>query len=98
MDITPLHPLIVGEATGLDLRDPIDAERLAELIAALDTYGALVFRGQSLDDGSARCSARWRRRAARTGRVTSSGSKSTYRTFPTWTKPVKFSNGPITAR
>ncbi len=50
MDITPLHPLIVGEATGLDLRDPIDAERLAELIAALDTYGALVFRGQSLDD------------------------------------------------
>ncbi len=50
MDITPLHPRIVGEATGIDLRDPIDTERLAELIAALDKYGALVFRGQSLDD------------------------------------------------
>ena len=50
MEITPQHPLIVGEVTGLDLRDAIDAERLAELIAALDTYGALVFREQSLDD------------------------------------------------
>lgn len=50
MDIIPLHPLIAGEVTGLDLRDTIDAERLAELTAALDTYGALVFRGQSLDD------------------------------------------------
>ncbi len=50
MEITPLHPLIAGEVTGLDLRDTIGAERLAELNAALDTYGALVFRGQSLDD------------------------------------------------
>ena len=50
MDINPLHPLIVGEVTGLDLRDAIDAARLAELTAALDTYGALVFRGQALDD------------------------------------------------
>ncbi len=50
MDINPLHPLIVGEVTGLDLRDVIDAARLVELTAALDTYGALVFRGQSLDD------------------------------------------------
>ena len=50
MDITPLHPLIAGEVTGLDLRDTIDTERLAELNAALDRYGALVFRGQSLDD------------------------------------------------
>ena len=50
MDVTPLHPLIAGEVTGLDLRDTIDGGRLAELTAALDTYGALVFRGQSLDD------------------------------------------------
>ena len=50
MDIIPLHSLIVGEVTGLDLRDAIDAERLAELIAAMDKYGALVFRGQSLND------------------------------------------------
>ncbi len=50
MDVSPLHPLFVGEATGLDLRHAIDAARLAELIAALDTYGALVFREQYLDD------------------------------------------------
>ena len=50
MDITPLHPLFVGEVTGLDLRDAIDDERLAELNVALDTFGALVYRGQSLDD------------------------------------------------
>ena len=50
MDITSLHPLFVGEVTGLDLRDKIDTLRLAELTSALDTYGALVYRGQSLDD------------------------------------------------
>ena len=50
MDIISLHPLFVGEVTGLDLRDAIQDERLTELNAALDTYGALVFRGQSLDD------------------------------------------------
>ncbi len=50
MDITPLHPLFVGEVTGLDLRDEVDARRLAQLSAALDNYGALVYRGQSLDD------------------------------------------------
>ena len=50
MDIRPLHPLFVGEVTGLDLREALDAARLAELTAALDTYGVLAFRGQSLDD------------------------------------------------
>ena len=50
MDINPLHPRFVGEVTGLDLRDAFDVARLAQLTDALDTYGALVFRGQSLDD------------------------------------------------
>ena len=50
MDITPLHPLIVAEVTGLDLRNKIDSDRLAELIAAMDKFGALIFRGQSLND------------------------------------------------
>ncbi|NQU69237.1 MAG: TauD/TfdA family dioxygenase [Rhodospirillales bacterium] len=50
MDFFPLHPLFVGEITGLDLRDGIDAARLAELTTAIDTYGVLVFRGQALDD------------------------------------------------
>ena len=50
MDITPLHPLIVAEVTGLDLRNKIDSDRLAELIAAMDKFGALIFREQSLND------------------------------------------------
>ncbi|MDA0305143.1 MAG: TauD/TfdA family dioxygenase [Proteobacteria bacterium] len=50
MDISPLHPLFVGEVTGLNIGGEIDAERLAELTSALDTYGALVFRDQSIDD------------------------------------------------
>ncbi len=50
MDISPLHPLFVGDVTGLDLRNGIDAARLAELTTAIDTYGVLVLRGQALDD------------------------------------------------
>ena len=50
MDITSLHPLFMAEVTGLDLRQAIDPGQLAELTAALDTSGGLVFRGQSLDD------------------------------------------------
>lgn len=50
MDITPLHPLFAAEVTGLDLRDAIDAALLAELTTAIDTYGVLAFRAQSLDD------------------------------------------------
>ena len=50
MDITSLHPLFMAEVTGLDLRQAIDPGQLAELTAALDTNGGLVFRGQSLDD------------------------------------------------
>ncbi len=52
MEISPLHPLFMGEVTGLDLGDAMDDGLLAELTAALDSYGALVFRGQSLDDAA----------------------------------------------
>ena len=50
MDITPLHPLIVAEVTGLDLCNKINSDRLAVLIAAMDKFGALIFREQSLND------------------------------------------------
>ncbi|MEE8351373.1 MAG: TauD/TfdA family dioxygenase [Rhodospirillales bacterium] len=50
MDISPLHPLFVGEVSGLDIGGKIDAALTAELNSALDTFGALVFRGQSIDD------------------------------------------------
>lgn len=50
MDVTPLHPLFMGEVTGLDLRDPVDGALFAELTAAMDRYGVLIFRDQSIDD------------------------------------------------
>ena len=50
MKTSQMHPLFVGEVTGLDLRDPIDSELHAKLTSAIDRYGALVFRGQRLDD------------------------------------------------
>ena len=50
MDITPLHRLFVGEVADLDLRQVNDEAGLADLTAALDTYGVLVFHDQSLDD------------------------------------------------
>jgi len=50
MDILPLHPLFMGEVTGLDLRAAVDGALFAELTAAMDTHGVLVFRDQSIDD------------------------------------------------
>jgi alpha-ketoglutarate-dependent 2,4-dichlorophenoxyacetate dioxygenase len=50
MDISPLHPLFMGEVTGLDLCEAVDDALLAELTAAMDRYGVLVYRDQSLDD------------------------------------------------
>jgi alpha-ketoglutarate-dependent 2,4-dichlorophenoxyacetate dioxygenase len=45
-----LHPLFVGEVSGVDLRIPIDVETFRELARALDRYAVLVFRGQPLSD------------------------------------------------
>lgn len=46
-----IHPLFVGEASGLDLRQPPDAAGVRALEAAMDRYAVLVFRGQSLEPG-----------------------------------------------
>ena len=54
MDITPLNPLFVGEVTGIDLRDPIDAARLAELTEAIDgPMSSNVPTGDGLSEESA---------------------------------------------
>jgi alpha-ketoglutarate-dependent 2,4-dichlorophenoxyacetate dioxygenase len=47
--IRQLHPLFAGEVSGIDIRRPLAAEQVAELDAAMDRYGVLVFRGQPLD-------------------------------------------------
>ena len=52
MSITlrPLHPLFVAEAGGIDLTCPLTDGQTAEIEAAMDRYGVLVFRDQRLTD------------------------------------------------
>ncbi len=45
-----LHPLFVGEVSGVDVGKPVDAAAVAALNAAIDRYAVLVLRGQDLDD------------------------------------------------
>jgi alpha-ketoglutarate-dependent 2,4-dichlorophenoxyacetate dioxygenase len=48
--IRELHPLFVGEVTGLDVGRPLDAATVRAIAKAIDRYAVLVFRGQDLDD------------------------------------------------
>jgi alpha-ketoglutarate-dependent 2,4-dichlorophenoxyacetate dioxygenase len=50
--IRQLHPLFVGEVSGLDVGRPIDTATIAALNAAIDRYAVLVLRGQELNDES----------------------------------------------
>jgi alpha-ketoglutarate-dependent 2,4-dichlorophenoxyacetate dioxygenase len=50
LSIRQLHPLFVGEVSGVDVGHPIDAATLAALNAAIDRYAVLVLPGQDLDD------------------------------------------------
>ena len=50
ISVRPLHPLFVGEVSGVDTGKPIDAATAAALNDAIDRYAVLVFRGQELDD------------------------------------------------
>ena len=45
-----LHPLFVGEVSGVDLRIPLDLEAFCEIAESLDRYAVLVFRDQPLSD------------------------------------------------
>ena len=45
-----LHPLFVAEVPGLDLRQPLGTDAIAELGAAIDRDAALVFRGERLSE------------------------------------------------
>lgn len=48
--IKPLHPLFAAEATGVDLREPLDPRLIADIDAAMDQYAVLVLPNQHLDD------------------------------------------------
>jgi alpha-ketoglutarate-dependent 2,4-dichlorophenoxyacetate dioxygenase len=46
MQIRQIHPLFVGEVSGVDIRRPPSAET----VAAMDQYAVLVFRGQPMSE------------------------------------------------
>ncbi len=50
LSISQLQPHFVGEVSGIDLRQPLDAATVAALEAGLDRYAVLVFHDQPLDD------------------------------------------------
>src|SRR5690554_6090061 len=46
--VKKLHPLFVGEASGVNLSQPLSAQEIDAFNAAMDEYGVLVFRNQPL--------------------------------------------------
>ena len=50
IEVKPLHPLLAGEVSGVDLRKPVDAATVQEIVAAADKYAVLVFHDQHIDD------------------------------------------------
>lgn len=50
LQIKSLHPSFMGEVSNISLKDTHDETVLAELRAAMDEHGVLVFRGQKFDD------------------------------------------------
>ena len=48
--VKSLHPLFVGEATGVDLSQPVDEQTVKTIRNAMDEYAVLVFRNQPLTE------------------------------------------------
>ncbi|MDB5412962.1 MAG: hypothetical protein JWR10_1297 [Rubritepida sp.] len=48
--VTPITPSFAAEVSGIDLSKPLASGIAAEIDAAMDAYGALVFRDQMLGD------------------------------------------------
>src|SRR5438270_11794353 len=48
--IRPLHPVFVGEVTGIDCRRPLNHAEVAAIEAGMDRYAAPVIREQFITD------------------------------------------------
>ncbi|RZO38133.1 MAG: TauD/TfdA family dioxygenase [Rhodospirillaceae bacterium] len=59
LKIAPVTENFAAEASGLDLRRPIDAETAAEIEEAMDKYAVLVWRDQPLDDDQHMAFTKW---------------------------------------
>src|SRR5262249_18325703 len=58
MEIRQLHPVFVGEVSGIDLAQPLDLAVVRTLWEAIDLHAVLVFHEQSLSDAQLRDFAR----------------------------------------
>ena len=48
--IRQIHPVFVGEVTGVDIKRPLAREDIAAIEAGMDRYAVLVFRDQAVSD------------------------------------------------
>lgn len=48
--ITPLHPVLAGQVSGVDTTRPLTSDAVAAIEAAMDQHAVLVFRDQRLTD------------------------------------------------
>jgi alpha-ketoglutarate-dependent 2,4-dichlorophenoxyacetate dioxygenase len=50
VSIRQIHPIFVGEVTGVDLKKPLSKEDVAAIEAGMDRYAVLVIPGQDITD------------------------------------------------
>jgi alpha-ketoglutarate-dependent 2,4-dichlorophenoxyacetate dioxygenase len=50
ISVKQLHPLFVGEVSGVDLREAPDAATMSQIVAAADRHAVLVFHDQTFTD------------------------------------------------
>ena len=50
VSIRQIHPVFVGEVSGVDLRQPLTRDEVAAIEAGMDRYAVLVFRDQNITD------------------------------------------------
>ena len=50
ISVRQLHPVFVGEVSGVDLAEPLSPDTVEALQQAIDRYAVLVFHDQKLDD------------------------------------------------
>ena len=50
VSIRQIHPVFVGEVSGVDLTKPLSKEEVAAIEAGMDRYAVLVFRDQQITD------------------------------------------------
>ena len=50
LTIRQIHPVFVGEVSGVDIAQPLSREEVAAIEAGMDRYAVLVFHGQKITD------------------------------------------------